>query len=55
MSAVEPAAKGDRIKAPPAELLKKYLGINLHDPNLVRDAVRLLESKLNLLEKEYSQ
>jgi oligoendopeptidase F len=41
--------------APPAELLKKYLGINLHDPNLVTDAVRLLESKLNLLEKEYSQ
>ena len=41
--------------APPDELLKQYLGINLHDPNLVPDAVRLLESKLNLLEKEYSK
>lgn len=41
--------------APPAELLKRYLGIDLHDPNLVTGVVRLLESKLSLLEKEYSK
>jgi oligoendopeptidase F len=41
--------------APPAELLRNYLGINLNDSNLVADAVGLLESKLNLLEQEYSK
>jgi oligoendopeptidase F len=41
--------------APPDVLLKRYLEIDLGDPNLVKDAVRLLEAKLDLLENEYSK
>ena len=41
--------------APPDVLLKRYLGIELKDPRLVTDAVRLLESKINQLEQEYSK
>jgi oligoendopeptidase F len=39
--------------APPAILLKRFLGINLNDPHLIRDALRVLEDKVNLLEKSY--
>ncbi len=41
--------------APPDILLKRHLEIDLRDPNLVKDAVRLLENKVNLLEVEYSK
>jgi len=41
--------------APPAGLLKNLLGIDLRDPNLVTDAVRFIEIKLDALEKDYSQ
>jgi len=41
--------------APPAELLKQFLGIDLRDPNLITDAVCLIESKLSVLELEYSR
>jgi oligoendopeptidase F len=39
----------------PENLLRQYLGINLHDLRLVTDAVRLLESKMKLLADEYSK
>jgi oligoendopeptidase F len=41
--------------APPAVLLKRYLDIDLSDPRLVTDAVKLLENKIDLLEREYSK
>lgn len=41
--------------APPDILLKRYLDIDLRDPRLVTDAVRLLDSKVDLLEDEYSK
>jgi oligoendopeptidase F len=41
--------------APPAELLNKHLGIDLGDPSLVTDAVRQVDERLRLLEKEYSK
>ncbi len=41
--------------APPVNLLMRYLDINLRDPRLVTEAVRLLENKVNLLETEYSK
>ncbi|MBV9924423.1 MAG: M3 family oligoendopeptidase [Acidobacteria bacterium] len=41
--------------APPDVLLKRFLEIDLRDPNLVKDAVRLLENKINSLEVEYSK
>ena len=39
--------------APPEVLLQRFLQINLHDPKLVSDALSLVESKINLLEKSY--
>lgn len=41
--------------APPDLLLKRYLDIDLRDPRLVTDAAGLLESRLKLLESEYSK
>jgi oligoendopeptidase F len=41
--------------APPDALLKRYLDIDLRDPRLVTDAIRLLENRVNLLEEEYSK
>ncbi|RPI28605.1 MAG: hypothetical protein EHM61_04565 [Acidobacteria bacterium] len=41
--------------APPDVLLKRYLDIDLHDPGLVTDAVRLLQDKVDLLEAVYSK
>jgi oligoendopeptidase F len=42
-------------EAPPDVLLKRYLDIDLRDPRLVTDAIRLLENKVNQLEAEYSK
>jgi oligoendopeptidase F len=39
--------------APPEILLKRFLDIDLHDPRLVSDALRLVEDKINLLEASY--
>jgi oligoendopeptidase F len=41
--------------APPDVLLKRFLDVDLGDPRLVTDAVRLYEKKINLLEAEYSK
>lgn len=41
--------------APPDVLLKKFLKIDLRDPTLVKDAVKLLDGKIDSLEKEYSK
>lgn len=41
--------------APPDVLLKRYLEIDLRDLNLINDAVKLLDNKVNLLEVEYSK
>jgi oligoendopeptidase F len=40
--------------APPATLLKKFLNIDLNDPNLVSDAVKIIEKRVSLLEESYS-
>lgn len=37
----------------PAHLLNKFLGIDLKDPQVLVDAVQLLENKVRLLEEEY--
>jgi oligoendopeptidase F len=39
--------------APPAILLKRFLGLNMNDPRLLQNAFRIVESKVNLLEKSY--
>jgi oligoendopeptidase F len=41
--------------APPDVLLKRFLGVDLHDPRLLSDALRILEEKVNLLEKSYQE
>ena len=41
--------------APPAQLLKRFLDIDLDDPRLVTDAISLLETKVKLLEESYSK
>jgi oligoendopeptidase F len=41
--------------APPDVLLERHLGVDLRDPRLVTDAVRLLGNKVKLLEEEYSK
>jgi oligoendopeptidase F len=41
--------------APPSLLLKRFLEIDLNDPHLVTDAVRLLDGKVKLLEESYSR
>jgi hypothetical protein len=41
--------------APPDVLLKKFLAIDLRKPNLVKDAVKLLDGKIDSLEKEYTK
>jgi oligoendopeptidase F len=40
--------------APPAELLERFLGIDLNDPQLVERAVHLLEDKVARLEQSYA-
>lgn len=41
--------------APPAILLRRFLGIDLHDPALVSKALTIVEKKVDLLEKSYQQ
>lgn len=41
--------------APPAVLLKRFLDIDLRNPHILTEEVKLLESKVNNLEGEYSK
>lgn len=41
--------------APPEVLLRRYLDIDMRDPRILTDAARLLESKVDLLEREYAK
>jgi oligoendopeptidase F len=41
--------------APPSVLLKKFLNIDLNDPQILAGPVQILTQKVNALEKEYSQ
>jgi oligoendopeptidase F len=39
--------------APPAPLLKHFMDVDLDDPHLLTDALRVLEDKVKLLEESY--
>jgi oligoendopeptidase F len=39
--------------APPAAILRKFLGLNLQDPRLVSDTFGLLEGKIKALKALY--
>jgi oligoendopeptidase F len=39
--------------APPSVLLKRYLDLDINDPRLVSNALRIVEEKVSLLEKNY--
>lgn len=41
--------------APPEVLLKRFLRVDLHDPHLLSDALKIVEEKVNLLEKSYQE
>jgi oligoendopeptidase F len=41
--------------APPAILLKRVLDIDIHDPDLVSNALSMIEKKVDLLEKSYHE
>jgi oligoendopeptidase F len=41
--------------APPAILLRRFLDIDIHNPELVSNAVSMIEKKVDLLEKSYQQ
>lgn len=41
--------------APPSVLLKKFLNIDLNDPQILAGPIQVLTQKVDLLEKEYSQ
>jgi oligoendopeptidase F len=41
--------------APPAVLLKKFLNIDLNDPQILAGPIQVLTQKVDLLEKEYTQ
>jgi oligoendopeptidase F len=41
--------------APPEILLKRFLGVDLHDPLLLSDALKVLEEKVSLLAKSYQE
>jgi oligoendopeptidase F len=41
--------------APPEVLLKRFLDIDLHDPQLLTDDLKILEEKVNLLERSYKE
>ena len=41
--------------APPEVLLKRFLDIDLNDPQLVTNALSVVEDKINLLEKSYQK
>ena len=40
---------------PPAILLQRFLDIDIHDPDLVSNAISMIEKKVDLLEKSYQQ
>jgi hypothetical protein len=39
--------------APPAVLLKRFLDLDLNDPRLVSDAMKIIAAKVKLLEQSY--
>jgi oligoendopeptidase F len=41
--------------ASPAVLLKHFLDLDLHDPRLIANALRVVEDKVNLLETSYQK
>lgn len=41
--------------APPAILLRRFLDIDIHNPDLVSNALSIIEKKVDLLEKSYQQ
>jgi len=41
--------------APPKILLKRFLDLDLNDPRLITNALRVVEDKVNLLEKSYQE
>ena len=41
--------------APPAELLKRFLDLDLHDSQLLSNALGVIEERVNLLEKNYQR
>ena len=41
--------------APPEVLLKRFLKIDLHDPRLISNAVKVIEEKVKLLEESYHE
>ncbi|HSS19785.1 MAG TPA: M3 family metallopeptidase [Pyrinomonadaceae bacterium] len=41
--------------APPAVLLKRFLDLDLHDPRLIANALKVVEDNVNLLEKSYQK
>ena len=41
--------------APPATLLRRFLDIDVHNPELVSNALSIIEKKVDLLEKSYKQ
>lgn len=41
--------------APPSVLLKKFLNIDLNDPQILSGPIQVLTEKVDMLEKEYSQ
>jgi len=41
--------------APPAVLLQRFLDLDLHDPRLIANALRVIENKVTLLEKSYQK
>lgn len=47
------ALMGNGFDAPPAPLLKRFLDMDLDDPRLLPDALRVLEEKLKRLEESY--
>jgi len=48
------ALMSNGFNAPPADLLKRFLDIDLNDPRLVSDACRILDDKVQRLEALYS-
>ena len=41
--------------APPKILLKRFLDLELDDPSLITNALRVVEEKVNLLDKSYQE
>jgi len=41
--------------ASPEQLLKRFLDIDLRDPSLISNAITMIETKINVLEKIYQQ